>query len=55
VPAADLERLIEERLTRFFGSEAEVFGAIEPLVGDVNECSDAIARAAELARRWPEL
>ena len=32
VPAADLERLVEERLTRFFGSEAEVFGAIE-LIG----------------------
>ena len=55
VPAADLERLIEERLTRFLGSEVEVFGAIEPLVGDVNDCSDVVARAADLARRWPGL
>jgi len=55
VPAGDLERLIEERLTRFFGSEAEVFGAIEPLVGDVNDCTDVVARAAGLAQRWPDL
>ena len=55
VPAGDLERLIEERLTRFFASEAEVFGAIEPLVGDVNDCTDVVARAAGLAQRWPDL
>ena len=29
VPAGDLERLVEDRLTRFLGTEAEVFGAIE--------------------------
>ena len=55
VPAGDLERLIEERLTRFFASEAEVFGAIEPLIGDVNDCTDVVARAAGLAQRWPDL
>ena len=55
VPAGDLERLIEKRLTRFFASEAEVFGAIEPLVGDVNDCTDVVARAAGLAQRWPDL
>ena len=41
VPAADLERLVEERLTRFLQSDAEVFGAIEPLVGDVNDCTES--------------
>ncbi len=55
VPAGDLEYLVEERLTRFFGSEAEVFGAIEPLVGDVNVCTDIVARAAGLAQRWTDL
>jgi hypothetical protein len=55
VPAADLERLVEERVTRFLQSEAEVFGAIGSLVGDMNECSDLIARAAGLAQRWTEL
>jgi len=55
VPAGDLERLIEERLTRFFGSDAEVFGAIEPLVGDVNDCTDVVVGAAGLAQRWPDL
>jgi hypothetical protein len=55
VPAADPERLVEERLTRFLQTKAEVFGAIESLVGDVNECSDVVARAADLAQRWPGL
>src|SRR5882724_4800002 len=55
VPACDLERLVEERLTRFLQSDAEMFGAIEPLVGDVNDCTDVVGRAAGLAHRWPEL
>lgn len=55
VPAADLERLVEDRLTRFLRSEAEVFGAIESMVGDVNECNDMISRAADLAQRWAKL
>ncbi len=55
VPAGDLERLVEERLTRFLQTKAEVFGAIESLVGDVNECSDVVARGADLAQRWPGL
>ena len=32
-----------------------MFGAIEPLVGDVNDCTDVVARAADLAQRWPGL
>jgi DNA invertase Pin-like site-specific DNA recombinase len=55
VPAGDLERLIEERLTRFLGSDSEIFGAVEPLVGDVNDCTDVVCRAAGLAQRWPDL
>jgi site-specific DNA recombinase len=55
VPAGDLERLIEERLTRFLGSDSEIFGAVEPLVGDVNDCTDVVARAAGLAQRWCDL
>jgi site-specific DNA recombinase len=53
VPAGDLERLVEERLRQFLGNEADVFGAIEPLVGDANDCSDIVAGATDLARRWP--
>ena len=55
VPAGDLETLVEERLRQFLGSESEVFGAIEPLGEDVNECSQLVTRAAELAGRWPKL
>jgi DNA invertase Pin-like site-specific DNA recombinase len=55
VPAGDLERLIEERLTMFLATAAEVFGAVEPIVGDVNDCADVAARAAGLAQRWPDL
>jgi site-specific DNA recombinase len=55
VPAGDLESLIEERLTTFLASQAEVFAAIEPLVGDVSDCTDIVARAVDLAQRWPDL
>jgi DNA invertase Pin-like site-specific DNA recombinase len=55
VPAGDLERLVEERLRQFLHSDAEVFGVIEPLVGDVHDCTEVVARAADLAQRWPGL
>jgi site-specific DNA recombinase len=55
VPADDLERLVEERLRQFLQSDAGVFGAIEPLVGDVNHCTEVVARASDLAQRWPGL
>jgi len=55
VPAGDLERLVEERLRQFLQSSAEVFGAIEPLVGDVNDCTGVVDRASDLGQRWPGL
>ena len=55
VPAGELERLVEERLTAFLASDAELFSVVEPLVGDVNDCTDVAARAAGLAQRWPDL
>ena len=55
VPAGELERLIEERLTKFLTDDAELFAVIEPLVGDVNDCIDIAARAASLAQSWPDL
>jgi hypothetical protein len=36
-------------------SDAEVFGAIESLVGDVNDCTEVVARVSDLAQRWPRL
>jgi site-specific DNA recombinase len=55
VPAGDLERLIEDRLTTFLASQAEVFSAIEALAGDASDCADVVARAIDLAQRWPDL
>src|SRR5262249_21894220 len=55
VPAGDLERLVEERLRQFLENEADVFGAIEHLVVDVNDRSDLFARAPDLAHRWIEI
>jgi hypothetical protein len=55
IPAGDLERLVEERLRQFLQSDAEVFVAIEPRVGEVNDCSEVVTRAADLAQRWPGL
>jgi len=55
VPAGDLEALVEDRLCRFLASEAKMFDAIETEVRDVNEGTELIARAADLAERWPGL
>ena len=54
-PAGDLEALVEDRLRQFLADEAEIFGAIESCVTDASDCRDVVARAADLAGRWPEL
>src|SRR6266849_4931940 len=54
LPAGELEALIENRLAAFLSAETEVFAAIEPEGADATESSGLIARAAELARTWPE-
>ena len=55
VPAGDLERLVEDRLCRFFGSESEVFAAIEEWCPDINDRVVLIERANALAHAWPAL
>ena len=55
VPAGDLEALVEDRLRRFLTSEVELFGAIEPQVADVSECTELVARAAGLEDGWSHL
>src|SRR5262249_32593920 len=55
VPAGELERLVEERLTRFLVSESELFAVIRPLVGDGNDTTDIVACATDLAQRWSDL
>ena len=55
VPAGDVERLVEERLTAFLKNQGEIFDAIEPLFDDVNKRQEVVDRAADLATRWPDL
>jgi site-specific DNA recombinase len=55
VPAGDLEALVEGRLRRFLEGEAEVFAALDSPATDVSECRDMVARATDLAGRWPDL
>jgi hypothetical protein len=55
VPAGDLEALVEVRLRQFLMNETEVFGAIENLVADVNDSTNLVTGAADLARHWPGL
>src|SRR5712692_746264 len=54
LPAGDLEGLVESRLIAFLNAQTELHAAIEPEVTDATESSGLIARAAELARSWPE-
>ncbi len=55
MPAGDLEALVEDRLRQFLTSETDLYGAIEPHVADVNQRTDFLARAADLAERWPRI
>ena len=55
VPAGDLESLVEDRLRQFLASETDLYGAIEPHVADLNERTDLVDRAADLAERWPRI
>ncbi len=54
VPAGDLEGLVEDRLRQFLMSEAEMFEALNSIGCDVAETTDLIARARDLAGRWPK-
>ena len=55
VPAGDVERLVQERLTVFLKSQGEIFDAVEPLFDDVNRRQQVVELAADLAARWPDL
>ena len=55
VPAGEIEGLVEDRLRQFLTNEHDLYGVIEPHVVDVNERTDIVARAADLAERWSEI
>ena len=52
VPAGDLEGLVAKRLCQFFGSEAELFAAIETMVDDANDRADLLKNGAALQQEW---
>ena len=51
VPAGDVERLAQERLTVFLKSQGEIFDAVGPLFDAVNRRQEVV----DLAGRWPDL
>lgn len=55
VPAGELETLVEDRLRLFFGSQSEVYGAVESEITDASACQNIVTSAATLAQRWLQL
>ena len=55
VPAGDLEALVEEHVCRLLRSEADLFGMLHARNTDHFACADLVARARDLAARWPAL
>ena len=53
VPARDVEKLVEERLTQFLTNEGGLFEALQPSYKDVDEVWGLMKRAGALAQRWP--
>lgn len=55
VPARDIERLVEDRLTHFLTDRSALFDALKPVVADTADRMRYIDVAAELANRWEKL
>ncbi len=55
VPARDIERLVEDRLTEFLANESALFDAFQSVIGDTAERMRYIDAAGDLAKRWQQL
>jgi hypothetical protein len=55
VPARDIERLVEDRLTEFLADRSALFDVLEPVVVDTAERMRYIDAANGLAKRWGQL
>ena len=55
IPAGEIEQLVEARITVFLTNEPEIFDAIVSIIEDVNLRRIIFDRAADLAKRWPDL
>ncbi|MFD2252741.1 DNA invertase Pin-like site-specific DNA recombinase [Pseudochelatococcus lubricantis] len=55
IPARDLEGIVEGRLTEFLGDASAMDTIVAPRARDVEERREFVARAGDLAHRWPNL
>ncbi|MFG1373708.1 recombinase family protein [Xanthobacter oligotrophicus] len=55
IPATDLEAIVEGRITELLGNASATDTIVAPRARDVEERRGLVARADEMARRWPDL
>ena len=55
IPAAEIERLVADRVCRFLSNGAEIFAAIQDCNHEVTEQKRLVERAAELSKEWRNL
>ena len=55
IPAAEIERLVADRVCRFLSNGAEIFAAIQDCSHEVTEQKRLVERAAELSKEWRNL
>jgi hypothetical protein len=55
VPAREIERLVEDRVTHFLADRSALFDVLEPVFTDTAERMRYIEAAGELAKRWGKL
>ena len=55
IPAAEIERLVADRVCGFLSSDAEIFAAIQDCSHEVTEQKRLVERAAELSKEWRNL
>ncbi len=55
IPAAEIERLVVDRVCRFLSNDAEIFEAIQGWNREVAELKRLVARAVRLSKTWATL
>ena len=55
VPAGEIERLVEARITAFLEDEGALHGALAEKIAQAHEIEILIANATTLAARWPRM
>ncbi len=55
IPAAEIERLVADRVRRFLSNDAEIFEALQGWNHEVAELKRLVERAGELSKEWASL